>query len=240
MPHQCGAAAWKWPNSRSGRSPSALGVHIPPLASPIMLKLQSRRVPRCVVPIQLVLVALLAGPVPAANLTLQISSETAPAGGWVQIKISSTTPQLVYSGRIVMQFDPAVFGPISRVAVFSPQGDAMGIATVNGNSLDVSIFSLAGGIGQLPHLPVLAVTIPVLATAPAGTVSPITLDASQARWTDAQNNAYSVTVVPGSVTVGGSLSVQDLSPGGGVLPAGTLVRIHGTGFSAATAVRDRH
>ena len=201
-----------------------------------MLKLQSRRVSRCVVPIQLVLFALLAGPLPAANLTLQISSETAPPGGWAQIKVWSTTPQLVSSGRLVMQFDPAVFGPISRVAVFSPQGDAMGIASVNGNSLDVSIVSPAGGIGQLPRLPVLAVTIPVLATAPAGTVSTITLDASQARWTDDQNNAYSVTVAPGLVTVGGSLSVQDLSPGGGLLPAGTLVRIHGTGFSAATAV----
>ncbi len=201
-----------------------------------MLKLQSRRVSRCVVPIQLVLAALLAGPLSAADLTLQISTETAPAGGWAQIKVWSTTPQLVSSGRIVMQFDPAVFGTISGVAVFSPQGDAVGIATVNGNSLDVSIFSPAGGVGQLPHLPVLTVTIPILASALAGTVSPITLDASQAHWTDAQNNAYSVTVAAGSVTVGGSLSVENLSPGGGLLPAGTLVRLHGTGFSAATAV----
>jgi uncharacterized protein (TIGR03437 family) len=133
-----------------------------------------------------------------------------------------------------MNFDPAVFGTISAVAVFSAQGDAMGIATISGQSLDVSISSAAGGIGQLPRLPVLTVTIPVLATAPAGTVSAITLDASQTRWTDAQNNAYSVTVAPGSVTVGGSLSVHNLAPGGGLLPAGTLVRINGTGFSAAT------
>jgi uncharacterized protein (TIGR03437 family) len=205
-----------------------------------MLKLRSRRVSRCVIPTQLVLLALLAGPLPAADLTLQISTETAPPGGWAQIKISSPTPQLISSGRLVMKFDSAVFGPISSVAVFSAQGDAVGIATVSGQSLDVFVSSPAGGIGQLPHLPVLTVTIPILATAPAGTVSPITLDASPVppgvQWTDPQRNIYSVTVAPGTVTVGGSLSVQNLVPGGGLLPAGKVVRINGTGFSASTAV----
>jgi uncharacterized protein (TIGR03437 family) len=205
-----------------------------------MLKLQSRRVSRCVVPIQLVLTALLAGPLSAADLTLQISSETAPPGGWAQIKISSPTPQLVTGGRLVMKFDSAVFGPISSVAVFSAQGDAVGIATVSGQSLDVSISSAAGGIGQLPHLPILTVTVPVLASAPVGTVSAITLDASPVppgvQWTDPQGNIYSVTVAPGTVTVGGTLSVQNLVPGGGLLPAGALVRVNGTGFSASTAV----
>ena len=218
----------------------ALRVHLRSLNSPIMLKPLSRRVSRCVIPLQLVLLALLAGPLSAANLTLQISSETAPPGGWAQIKIWSLTPQLVSTGRLVMQFDPAVFGPISSVAVFSAQGDAMGIATVSGQSLDVSISSAAAGIGQLPHLPVLTVTIPVLATTPVGTVSTITLDASPVppgvQWTDPQRNIYSVTVAPGSVMVGGTLSVQNLVPGGGLLPAGAVVRINGTGFSAATAV----
>ena len=211
-----------------------------------MLKLQLRRVSRCVVPIQLVLAALLTGPLSAANLTLQISSETAPSGGWAQIKISSPTPQLVASGRMVMKFDPAVFGPISSVAVFSAQGDAVGIASVSGQSLDVFVSSAAGGIGQLPRLPIVTVTIQVLASAPVGTVSTITLDASSGAgnvppgaerpWMDLQHNIYSVTVAPGSVTVGGSLSVQNLVPGGGFLPAGTLVRLNGTGFSAATSV----
>ena len=199
-----------------------------------MPKLRWCRRAACVILTQLVLFALLAGPLSAVDLALQISSETAPAGGWAQIKIFSATPQHVASGRIVMNFDPAVFGPISAVAVFSAQGDAIGVATVSGQSLDVTIASAAAGMGQLPHLPLLAVTVPVLAGAPAGTVSAIAFDASRPWWTDAQNNAYSVTVAPGSVTVGGRLSVQNLTPGGGLLPAGALVRIHGTGFTAAT------
>jgi len=184
---------------------------------------------------RLALVLFLAGPMLASNLALQISSETVPPGGWAQIKVSSATPQLVTAGRIVMKFDPAVFGNILAVAVFSPQGDATGFAAVSGQSLDAQFYSVAGGIGQLSHLPILTVTIPVLTSTPIGTVTAITLDASQGRWTDLQNNSYLVTVTPGSVTVGSSLSVKNVVPGGGVQPAGTVVRIDGTGFGATTA-----
>jgi uncharacterized protein (TIGR03437 family) len=181
-----------------------------------------------------VILTLLAGRLAAADLALQISNETAPPGGWAQVKVSAVTPQLVATGRIVMKFDPAVFGNIADVSVFSAQGDAMGVATVNGQSLDVTLYSKAGGIAQLTHLPVLTVTVPVLDTARAGTVSAITLDAGQVRWTDAGNNVFAVTAAPGSVTVGGSLSVKNLSPGGGLLAAGALVRLTGTGFTAGT------
>src|SRR5260370_39466530 len=119
-----------------------------------MMKVRWRGAPfrrcACVIPTQLVL-SLLTGPLSAGNLALQISSETAPAGGWAQIKIYAATPQLVATGRIVMKFDPAVFGSIAGVAVFSAQGDAEGLATVSGQSLDVSISSTPGGIGQLRH-----------------------------------------------------------------------------------------
>ena len=187
-----------------------------------VLNRRSRRYGACVIPV------LLACPLFANNLSLQISSETAPAGGWAQIKIYSATPELVAAGRVLMKFDPAVFGSVAGAAVFSAQGDAVGVATVDGQSLDVTFSSKAGGIGQLPHLPVLTVTVAMLASVPVGTVSPITLDASRGGWLDAQNNNYSVTSAPGSVTVGGNLSVRD------VTPAGTLVRIRGTGFSSAT------
>uniref|UniRef100_Q026Q6 BACON domain-containing protein n=1 Tax=Solibacter usitatus (strain Ellin6076) TaxID=234267 RepID=Q026Q6_SOLUE len=181
-----------------------------------------------------VILTLLTGRLAAADLALQISNETVPAGGWAQIKVSALNPQLVATGRIIMKFDPAIFGSIADLSVFSAQGDAQGIATVSGQSLDVTFYAKAGGIAQLTHLPVLTVTVPVLDTARAGTVSPITLDASQVRWTDAANKVFPVTVTPGSVTVGGVLSVKNLAPGGGLLPAGALVRVNGTGITAAT------
>jgi hypothetical protein len=106
-----------------------------------------------------------------------------------------------------MDFDPAVFGAIDRVAVFSAQGDVEGIATV-------------AGVGQLPDLPAWAVTVAVLPGAVAGAVSPITLDASQATWADASQRKYSEPSSPGSVTVGDQLSVRSVTPGGGLLAAG--------------------
>lgn len=41
---------------------------------------------------------------------------------------------------------------------------------------------------------------------------------------------------PGTVTVGGTLSIQSVVPGGGLLPSGTVVSMNGTGFDAATIV----
>jgi hypothetical protein len=53
---------------------------------------------------------------------------------------------------------------------------------------------------------------------------------------DPNGNRYDVSVIPGTVTVGGSLSVQSITPGGGNLPAGTVIRVNGTGFTPSTAV----
>jgi hypothetical protein len=46
-----------------------------------------------------------------------------------------------------MSFDPSVFGAIANVAVFSAKGDAVGVAVVGGQSLDVNFNSPSAGIG---------------------------------------------------------------------------------------------
>jgi uncharacterized protein (TIGR03437 family) len=173
---------------------------------------------------------------PGTALTVQVSTEIAPAWGWVQVKLSLAAPALVGSGRIVMDFDPTVFGPIGTVAVFSAAGDALGFATVQGQHLAASFASPSGGIGQLRNLPVLVATIPVLQNAKPGTVVSIAADASQSTWQDPKGNTYSVVVTPGSVTVAGSLSIQSVTPGGGNVPAGGTVEIKGGGFTPQTTV----
>ena len=67
-----------------------------------------------------------------SNLTLVVSNETAPAGGWVQIKVYAAAPRQITAGALSMDFDPAVFGAIADVAVFSATGDAAGYAHVSG------------------------------------------------------------------------------------------------------------
>ena len=186
--------------------------------------------------LSLCVATLLAAAPSNPELTLRVQGETAPAGGWAQIKVFAAAPLLVAGGSISMDFDPAVFGNIASVAVFSATGDALGYANVAGPHVDAHFSSPSAGIGQLPNLPVFAVWIPVLAGAKAGTSTAVTLDATGSPWTDAKGSAYTVTVNAGAVTVGGGLSVASVTPGGGLLPEGTVLQIAGTGFDSTTTV----
>src|ERR1035437_8804116 len=166
---------------------------------------------------------------PSANV--QLPSEPVPSGGWVEIKISLTKPQFIASGHITMDLDPKIFGPIQAAGVFGANGDAYGLATITGEHLDAQFYSPSAGIGQLAGLPVVVVSVPVLALAQRAIV-PI---AATVTLNDISGNAYSVTVIPGSVTVGGAaFSVQAVQSGMGVLPTGSVVPILGTGFTAST------
>ena len=171
-----------------------------------------------------------------AKLALQVSGETAPAGGWAQIKISLAAPALVGSGRIVMDFDPSMFTAIASAGVFGASGDAYGAAIISGLHLDAQFSSPTGGIGRLRGVPVLVISANLAHGAQPGKTVTIQPDASQSPWKDPGGNVYSVSVTPGSVTVGGSLSIQGAYPGGGLLPAGSTVELVGFGFSAATTV----
>ena len=181
-------------------------------------------------------VRLVALDTPRPALALQVSSESAPAGAWTQIQVYSATPQLIVQGSITMDLDPAVFGNITGIAVFSAVGDAIGFATVQSRHLEAHFSSKSGGIGQLPGIPVFTVQVPVLATAPAGSKNTITLDPGTSQWTNPQGSIYSVSVATGDLTVGGTLSIQNATPGGGLLPSGQVLRLDGSGFDATTTV----
>jgi uncharacterized protein (TIGR03437 family) len=200
---------------------------------------------------RLLLLALSASSLFAANpsIALQISSETAPAGGTAQFKIFVTPPALVSTASISMTFDPNFFGPILNVAAFSATGDQAGYANVNGQQLTASVSSSSASLGQLPDLPIFVVTVQLLPgppppTPPAGASvsdqlpgypsASVTVDPTQSPWQDQQGNTYTVNVNPGTLTVRGSLSIQSVTPGGGFLPSGTVVTINGTGFDAST------
>lgn len=180
----------------------------------------------------------------ADTLQLVVSSETVPAGATAQIKVFLATPKAVSSGRCFMSLDPAVFGDIIQVMAFSATGDIYGAPTVKGTAIDLKFNSdpdafppsYSAGVGRLPGVPVFVVTVPVLPGVLPGTKTSITLDPSPQPWDDAQGNPYTVSVTPGTLTVGGSLSVGDVSPGGGRLPVGTAVRVMGTGFVPASVL----
>lgn len=163
-------------------------------------------------------------------LVLRVSDLAAPAGATVQIQVYATTPVGLVSGELVLNLDPSVFGPITAADVFSATGDQAGAANIQDRHLDVSFISRTGGIGRLPGLPILVITVPVL----AGPSSNISVTSGAVSWKDDQNVTYSVGTAAGTFKAGGSLSIGSVIPGGGLLPAGTTVRVNGTGFSSAT------
>jgi len=183
------------------------------------------------------------------GLTLRVVAEDTPAGGTLQLKIYLAAPKSVASGGIAMDFDPAIFGDVATVALFSASGDGVGYARFVGGRLDAHFWSQSGSIGQLPDRPILAISIPVLAGAATGATSALTIDPNGTvfnscqilqcgpPWQDPAGNTYSVTVLPGAFRVGGSISVQSVSPAGGLVPAGAAVQINGMGFDSSTVAQ---
>ena len=161
----------------------------------------------------------------ATSPALQISSEFAPAGGWTQIKIYATKPAAISSGLLILNLDATTFGPNPQVGLFGANADASGVAAVSGSQVNIQFSSPSGGIGQLAGVPVLVISVPVLATASGRTVA-----------VTATSPDPSLTVLPGSVTVNGSLSVQKIPAGMGIVPAGTVVPVLGSGFTPSTTV----
>jgi uncharacterized protein (TIGR03437 family) len=134
-----------------------------------------------------------------------------------------------------MSFDPTIFGSVASVAAFSASGDQTGFATLSGAQVTAYFSSLSASLGQLPDLPLFVVSVPVLATAKTGATSSISVDPTKAPWQTGGTTA-TISVNPGTFTVGGAISIQNVTPGGGLLPTGAVVAINGTGFDATTTV----
>jgi len=150
-----------------------------------------------------------------------------------QVRLALSEPVPLAAGSFVIDFDPAVFGDVADVQVFSAAGDAIGAAKIIGRRVEVSFDSPSGGVGRLPGLPVATIAVPITAGAVNGVVS-VGLGASP--WKDAQGKVFPLSVAHGTVRVGAELTVGRVTPGGGVLPAGTVVRIGGTGFRPESVV----
>lgn len=168
---------------------------------------------------------------------VRIAAGVVPPGAMLQIRLLLEEPHQIAGGSVMMDLDPGLFGPIAAVDVFSATGDQVGAATIQDRHLYAQFASPSGGIGRLPGLPVMTITVPVLAWAHNDATSSITFTSGGAAWKDVRGNQYQPVAQPGEVRVGGTLSIGSVTPGGGLLPAGTRVRIGGSGFTPATAVQ---
>ncbi len=168
-----------------------------------------------------------------APATLRVSSETAPPGGMAQMKLLLTSPKPIPSGALAMDLSGVTFDSIDGIALFSSTGDVSGAAVVNGGRIYVQFVSPNGTFGTNTDYPLLTVALTLSKAAFPGQIFPVNLNQAA---TALQNllGPIRYEVKPGSITVGGSISITNVVPGGGILNAGDTFSILGMNFSPST------
>lgn len=168
-------------------------------------------------------------PQPAGIAEVRSLSEVIPAGGTVQAKFSLTTPRPISGGGPKFQdygFD------INGVGIVSPAGTTAGVALSNSGTLAVEVISPDSDYGTNVDYPFLTIAMTVPAGSKPGQNFPLQM-ADTVVSTPAGPITLSNTKV-GTLTVGGSVAIHGLVPGGGTWPAGTMIRLQGTGFVPGT------
>jgi hypothetical protein len=165
--------------------------------------------------------------------TIRVSSETAPVGGVAQVKVLLTSPQPITGGGV--SFDGAL-GTADGISLFSPTGDVFGAAVQNGSNVSVRFVSPNGTFGTNTDYPILTVTFGVGTTCFRGEILPVSLGSSS-WWQNALGSTVPMELKPGTITIGGSVSITNVVPGGGELPAGGTFDILGMNFSPKTQVQ---
>ncbi len=169
------------------------------------------------------------GVTPAGSAEIRTLSETVPAGATAQVKMLFTQPRPITSTGA--SFDMSGCN-IDGIAFFSPLGDTVGTAVFRSGKLYVSAFSPSSDFGTNLDYPFLMITMDVPVSTPKGSAFPLAL--SDGILVTPNGPLTLVDPKPGVLTVGGSISVRGVFPGGGTYPAGTVISVRGTGFQPGT------
>jgi hypothetical protein len=170
---------------------------------------------------------------PTRQISLHIPDESAPPGGIVQMKLLVTEPTPVSSGGPRV---PVPNGSIPRgIQLFNPNGDVNGVAMVGPQMVTIASITSTGTQGS--DYPIMIISLQLAPTISVGTKLPFTLDPSSTWTLGLLGTATLKPFPPATITVGGSLSITDVVPGGGIQPAGTVVSVQGMGFQAGTQVQ---
>jgi hypothetical protein len=158
----------------------------------------------------------------------------APPGGVVQMKLLVTTPTPISSGGPRLSFD-STFDAVWGIELFNPTGDVNGAAVVNGSQVSVFYATSSGASGS--DYPIMTIALHVPPDATPGAQTQFSLDPTSTWMLGLLGPATLKPMTPATVTVGGTISITNVVPGGGVLPAGSIVSIQGMGFQPKTQVQ---
>src|SRR5262249_37011347 len=168
------------------------------------------------------------------QVSLHVPDESAPLGGTVQMKFLVTEPTPISTGgpRVPR---PAGTTPVG-IQLFNPTGDVNGVAMVGATEITIASISSSGAQGS--DYPIMTVAFQLPTNVSIGTKLPFSLDPASPWTLGLLGTATVKPFPPATITVGiSSISITDVIPGGGVLPAGTVVSIEGMGFQSKTQVQ---
>jgi hypothetical protein len=185
-----------------------------------------------------------------AGVSLSVASPTVPPGGVLQMQVFVTEPNPILKGKQRASFSAAptallspfavapatVLGSIRDAALYSPGDDVSGVAVGKTGATQVFFTSPLTSFGTTIDTPVMTIAIPVSKNATVGRAVNLNLDPNNSLWYDPTSNLYPVELKSGVMTVGGTLSISDVSPGAGTVQPGTVISIRGVGFDPATVV----
>jgi hypothetical protein len=185
------------------------------------------------------------------GVSLSVASPSVPPGGMLQMQVFVTEPNPILKGRQGVRLTSrtalsslatattATTQPLSSIrdaALFSARGDVSGVAVGKSGGTQIFFTSPLTSFGTTLDTPVMALAVPVSTGATVGQTFNLTLDPKSSLWYDPTSTLYPVELKSGLMTVGGTLSISDVSPGGGIVQPGTVISIKGMGFDPSSRV----
>lgn len=173
-------------------------------------------------------------PATFAGLSLKIQDETVPPNSTYQMQMMVTEPKPVGKGGAGLSIASPVFGTGAGAAVNDPAGQACGVAVRTTGGFQISVLSPGATLGSNGDAAIVTIVLPVRPDAQVGLQVPVNL--SNPVFLDGSGQPYPLQVSPGTLTIGGTLSINEVTPEGENVPAGSTIAILGTGFTSSVRV----
>jgi hypothetical protein len=149
------------------------------------------------------------------------------------MKMLVTEPTPITTGRPRIAITSGI--DVVGIELFNPNGDVDGVAMIGPSMISIESITSTGTQGS--DYPIMIVSLQVQPAIAAGTKFSFSLDPSSTWNLGLLGTATIKPIAPATITVGGSISITNVVPGGGVQPAGTVVDIQGIGFQPGTQVQ---
>jgi hypothetical protein len=173
-------------------------------------------------------------PAPNFNgVSLAVKSSTIPPGGMFQFQLMLTEPKPMGTSST-----RPTTGGTSGISLYDPVGITAGVAVASSSGLQINAVSPTGTYGLTPNsdYPILTISTPIPTDAVIGTQFTLGIDLNNSFFLDPTGQPYPTELKPGTLTIGGTMAISDVIPGGGFQPAGTKITILGMGFTPSSTV----